>query len=89
LLDLDETADLLRVSRMTVTRMVDEGILPSIIIRRGRVQKIRRIPRAFVQHIVAEAIAGAQVDLEEYAAAWLAKYTQIAELRNSTGGSAA
>jgi excisionase family DNA binding protein len=71
LLDLEETAELLRVSRMTVARMADEGRLPSVIVRRGRVQKTRRIPRAFVDQMIADASAGAQVDLEEYAAAWL------------------
>jgi excisionase family DNA binding protein len=39
LLDLEETAELLGVSRMTVARMADEGRLPSVVIRRGRVQK--------------------------------------------------
>jgi excisionase family DNA binding protein len=74
LLDLEETAQLLGVSRMTVARMADEGRLPSVIIRRGRVQKTRRIPRAFVDKMVADACAGAQVDMEEYAAAWLAEH---------------
>ena len=74
LLDLEETAELLGVSRMTVARMADEGRLPSVVIRRGRVQKIRRIPRAFVDQIVADACAGADVDLEEYTAAWLAEH---------------
>jgi excisionase family DNA binding protein len=74
LLDLEETAELLGVSRMTVTRMADEGRLPSVVIRRGRVQKTRRIPRAFVDRIVADASGGAQVDMEEYTAAWLAEH---------------
>ena len=74
LLDLEETAGLLGVSRMTVARMADEGRLPSVVIRRGRVQKIRRIPRAFVDRIVADACAGAEVDLEEYTAVWLAEH---------------
>jgi len=74
LLDLEETAGLLGVSRMTVARMADEGRLPSVVIRRGRVQKIRRIPRAFVDRIAADACAGAEVDLEEYTAAWLAEH---------------
>jgi excisionase family DNA binding protein len=74
LLDLEETARLLGVSRMTVARMADEGRLPSVVIRRGRVQKIRRIPRAFVDRIVADACAGAEVDLEQYTAAWLAEH---------------
>jgi hypothetical protein len=63
-----------RKSRMTVARMADEGRLPSVVIRRGRVQKIRRIPRPFVDQIVADAFAGAEVDLEEYTAAWLAEH---------------
>jgi excisionase family DNA binding protein len=72
LLDMEETAELLGVSRMTVARMADEGRLPSVVIRRGRVQKTRRIPRAFVDQMIADACAGAQVDMEKYAAAWLA-----------------
>jgi len=74
LLDLEETAELLGVSRMTVARMADEGRLPSVVVRRGRVQKTRRIPRAFVDRMVADACAGAQVDMEECAAAWLAEH---------------
>jgi excisionase family DNA binding protein len=74
LLDLEETAELLGVSRMTVARMADEGRLPSVVVRRGRVQKTRRIPRAFVDRMVADACAGAQVDMEKYAAAWLAEH---------------
>jgi excisionase family DNA binding protein len=74
LLDLEKTAELLGVSRMTVARMADEGRLPSVVVRRGRVQKTHRIPRAFVDRMVADACAGAQVDMEEYAAAWLAEH---------------
>lgn len=73
LLDLEETAQLLGVSRMTVARMADQGHLPSVVIRRGRVQKTRRIPRAFVERMVADACAGAEVDMEQYTAAWLAE----------------
>ena len=61
---------------MTITRMVDEGTLPSVVVRRGKVQKIRRIPRAFVERIVADATAGAEVDVEAYGAAWLAEHEQ-------------
>jgi excisionase family DNA binding protein len=74
LLDLEETAELLGVSRMTVARMADEGRLPSVVVRRGRVQKTRRIPRAFVDRMVMDACAGAQVDMEKYAAIWLAEH---------------
>ena len=80
LLDLEETAELLGVSRMTVARMADEGRLPSVVIRRGRVQKTRRIPRAFVDQMIADACAGAQVDMEEYAAAWLAQHARASDV---------
>ena len=83
LLDLEETAGLLGVSLMTVARMADEGRLPSVVIRRGRVQKIRRIPRAFVDRITADACAGAEVDVEEYTAAWLAEHA-LASPQEST-----
>jgi len=86
LLDLDETAELLGVSRMTVARMADEGRLPSVVVRRGRVQKIRRIPRAFVDRMVADAAAGFQVDLEEYAAAWLADQSHLPWLTHVNRG---
>jgi len=72
LLDLEETAGLLGVSRMTVARMADEGRLPSVV-----------IPRAFVDRIVADASAGAEVDLEQYTAAWLAEHA-LARPRAST-----
>jgi len=77
LLDLEETAELLGVSRMTIARMADEGRLPSVVVRRGRVQKTRRIPRAFVDRMVADACTGAQVDMEQYAAAWLAEHAEV------------
>ncbi len=76
LLDLEETAEIFRVSRMTVMRMADEGRLPSVVVRRGRVQKVRRIPRAFVERMVADATAGVEVDLEDCAAARLAEHAQ-------------
>lgn len=76
LLDVEQTAVLLRVSRMTVIRMADAGLLPAIVVRRGKVQKIRRIPRAFVERMIADASAGAQVDIDTYAAAWLAEHAR-------------
>ena len=77
LMDIEETAQLLGVSRMTVARLADEGHLPSVVIRRGRVQKIRRIPRAFVERMVADACAGAEVNMEQYTAAWLAEQAAL------------
>ncbi len=55
--DLEETAEVLGVSRMTVARMANEGRLSSVVIRLGRVQKMRRILRAFVERMIADACA--------------------------------
>jgi excisionase family DNA binding protein len=63
LLNIDQAAELLQVSRMTVIRLVDEGQLPAIVIRRGKVQKIRRIPRAYIQALIADATAGRHIEL--------------------------
>src|SRR2546423_8231368 len=52
LLDLEETAGLLGVSRMTVARMADEGRLPSGVIRRGRGQKISPDPPALPDPVI-------------------------------------
>ncbi len=86
LIDVEQTAELLRVSRMTVIRMADAGQLPAIIVRRGKVQKIRRIPRAFVERMIADAAAGAQVDIDTYAATWLAEHTRSPEPPEAVGG---
>ena len=84
LLAVDETAELLGVSRMTVTRMVDEGRLPSVVVRRGRVLTARRIPRAFVDRVVADACAGVYVDMEEYAAEWLVQHADAPAPRHKS-----
>ncbi len=73
LVDLAEAARLLGVSRMTVTRLCDQGRVPCVVVCRGRRQQMRRIPRAFIEAVASDAIsAGGQVDLKEFAAAWLA-----------------
>jgi excisionase family DNA binding protein len=79
LLDIDEAAELLHMSRMTVIRLVDEGQLPAIVVRRGKVQKIRRIPRAFVQSLIADASAGQHVEMTASTSAWLARHQQDPE----------
>jgi excisionase family DNA binding protein len=73
LLDVAETARLLKVSRMTVVRLIDERRIPAVIVRRGGSQKIRRIPRAFILRLLADANAGAQVDVDQLTTAWLAE----------------
>jgi excisionase family DNA binding protein len=86
LLNIAETAEMLKVSRMTIVRLVDERRMPSVIVRRGRSQKIRRIPRAFIERLVAEAGAGVQVDLEQLTAAWFDQ-TASSDSRSSSGAS--
>lgn len=88
LIDVDQAAELLRVSRMTVIRLVDEGQLPAIIVRRGKVQKLRRIPMAFVERMIADAATGAKVDMGQYAAAWLAEQEQSQAAPGAAGGAA-
>jgi|GEM_PF-2085196 len=85
LIDVEQTAELLRVSRMTVIRMADAGQLPAIVVRRGKVQKIRRIPRAFVERVIADAAAGAQVDMDTYAATWLTEHARNQEPPQAAG----
>jgi excisionase family DNA binding protein len=76
LVDLAEAARLLGVSRMTMTRLCDQGRVPCVVVRRGRRQQLRRIPRAFIEAVASDALsAGGQVDLKDFAAAWLARST--------------
>jgi excisionase family DNA binding protein len=75
LVDLREAARLLDVSRMTVTRLCDQGRLPCVVVAQGVRQKLRRVPRAFIDAVAAEAlVAGGEVDLAEFASAWLARH---------------
>jgi excisionase family DNA binding protein len=75
LVDLREAARLLGVSRMTVTRLCDQGCLPCVVVAQGVRQKLRRVPRAFIDAVAAEALAaGGEVDLAEFASAWLARH---------------
>jgi excisionase family DNA binding protein len=75
LVDLREAARLLGVSRMTVTRLCDQGRLPCVVVAQGAQQKLRRVPRAFIDAVAAEALAvGGEVDLAEFASAWLARH---------------
>ncbi len=81
---VEETAGLLGVSRMTVTRLVEDGRLPSVIIRRGKVQRTRRIPRAYIERIVADAGVGMQVDLDAHTAARIAEHLRSGDMHATT-----
>lgn len=54
LLTVAEAARMLRVSEMTIRRACDAGGLPAI-----RLGRTRRIPRAYVQHLLDQATEGA------------------------------
>jgi excisionase family DNA binding protein len=68
LLTVPETARMLRVSEMTVRRAIADGDLPVVQFRRRY-----HVPRGFVEHLLASAEGGAQVVVEDYAAAWSAQ----------------
>lgn len=75
LVDLREAARLLGVSRMTVTRLCDQGRIPCVVVLQGARQKLRRVPRSFIDAVASEALAaGGEVDLAEFASAWLARH---------------
>ena len=58
------------------------------VVRRGKVQKLRRIPRAFVERMIADAAKGARVDMGKYAAAWLAEQEQSQASPGAADGAA-
>src|SRR5262249_8826663 len=75
LVDLREAARLLDVSRMTVTRLCDQGRLPCVVVAQGARQKLRRGARALIDAGAAGAVAvGGEVDLAGFASAWLARH---------------
>lgn len=71
LLSVEETARVLRVSHMTVRRMIRDEEIPAVITRRRY-----GIPRVFVDQILAEAAAGSVVRVADRAAAWIAQAKQ-------------
>ncbi len=72
MLTVKQTAALMGMSRMTVIRKADAGELPCVVISRGTRQKMRRFPRAPIEELAKRGGAGAQADLKEYTAQWLA-----------------
>lgn len=60
------------ISRQTVDRMVRDGELPSIELRRGRRQRMVRVPKRFVLELLAELNAGTSICLADYTARWAA-----------------
>lgn len=73
LVSIAEAAMLLGVSKMTVRRRIHSKIWPS-----GRCGKKHLLPRSFIDGAVAAIEAGCGVDLDEFAAAWLARFEAVA-----------
>lgn len=69
LLTIEEAARRLRVSRMTVDRAIKAGEFPVI-----RFRGTYRLPAAFIDRLLADAEAGAQVVVEDYATTWIAEH---------------
>lgn len=67
MLTVAQTATLLGVSRMTVTRKADSGELPCVIMRRGNQKKMRRFPRALIEDLASHAARVGDEELQEYA----------------------
>ncbi|MFC3981395.1 helix-turn-helix domain-containing protein, partial [Streptosporangium jomthongense] len=65
LLPLKQVAVMLGVSRMTVDRAVKAGEIPSVKFR-----STYKVPRTFIERLIAAAESGQSVVVEEYAAAW-------------------
>lgn len=72
LLAPQQAAGLLGVSRNTVDRMVEDGELPSLVLREGSRQRMVRIPKSFVLQLLRDLDKGARISLREYAARWSA-----------------
>lgn len=51
MLTVAQTASLLGVSRMTITRMADAGELPCVVITRSGKKKTRRFPRSSIEKL--------------------------------------
>ena len=71
MLTVSQTAEILGLSRMTVTRKADAGELPCLVVTRGTRQKLRRFPRPLIEALAAGG-QGGQSDLADCTARWLA-----------------
>jgi excisionase family DNA binding protein len=72
MLTVNQTAELMGMSRMTVIRKADAGELPCVVISSGARQKMRRFPRAAIEELAALGGSSPQIDLADYTARWLA-----------------
>jgi excisionase family DNA binding protein len=73
LVSISEAATLLGVSRMTVNRRIRSRSWPS-----GRVGRKHLLPLAFVEGAIAAIESGSGVDIDAFAATWLANSEAVA-----------
>jgi predicted DNA-binding transcriptional regulator AlpA len=75
LLPMSDAARMLGFSRSTVVRACDAGEFPVVTFR-----GMRRVPRAFIEGVIAAATPGRVVAIEDHVAAWNAATAEIAEV---------
>jgi excisionase family DNA binding protein len=85
LLAPQQAADLMGVSRNTIDRMVQDGDLPSVVLREGTRQRMVRVPKSFVLQLLSDLGAGARISLREYAERWPASLTAQASTASPAG----
>jgi excisionase family DNA binding protein len=73
MIPVPDAAWLLGVDEMTIHRLIAEKVIPAGRIINGKHKQTWRVPRALVEGFVAAIYAGAQVSLDDYAAAWSAE----------------
>ncbi len=69
-ISIQEAANLLGCSGVTIRRRVEARQFPAV-----KIGTKTLVPRAFVEALVADALAGRTVVVEEYAQAWVARST--------------
>jgi excisionase family DNA binding protein len=72
LLPLREVAEIFGVSRSTIVRAYEAGEFPAVKFR-----GTYRVPRRFVEDLLAAAIPGRLLVVEEYGAEWAARNTSL------------
>jgi excisionase family DNA binding protein len=78
LMTIHAAALALGCSDMTIRRKVEARAFPAV-----KIGSKALVPRAFVERLIADAVAGRTVVVEEYAAEWAAEASAIREQRHA------
>jgi excisionase family DNA binding protein len=78
LMTIHAAALVLGCSDMTIRRKVEARAFPAV-----KIGSKALVPRAFVERLVADAVAGRTVVVEEYAAEWAAEADMVREQRHA------